>query len=205
VAALHLASAEPPLFRAAYLIDPVDSTGGDDEPSAVEALRPLGKAFGVSGARLAGRPPTCAAALAPREGSPRRAAHLQEGHAHLPVAGRLVCPPLSPPPPPRPPAAGIVGPCNPEDRTSGFWDAAGPGSWRETLRHGGHVQFCNVTSWLVEEALDALCGKGNDTHEARFCSSAGARGRFFGRWGPERRSAEGGEGAAWGCFLLPTP
>jgi hypothetical protein len=59
-----------------------------------------------------------------------------------------------------------VGPCNPKDRTRGFWQVAGPGSWRETVLRGGHAQFCNISNWLVEHALDALCGRGNDTHQA---------------------------------------
>ncbi|KAI8469863.1 MAG: hypothetical protein J3K34DRAFT_521872 [Monoraphidium minutum] len=63
-------------------------------------------------------------------------------------------------------AAGIVGSCNPPDRTKGFWEVAAPGSWRETLRRGGHAQFCNISSWVVERALDMLCGAGGDSHEA---------------------------------------
>ncbi|KIZ06195.1 chlorophyllase I [Monoraphidium neglectum] len=111
LAALHLASRTPPLFTTAYLIDPVDSHGGEDDPSAVEALRGRGQRFGIA-------------------------------------------------------AAGVVGPCNPKDRTRGFWQVAGPGSWRETVLRGGHAQFCNISNWLVEHALDALCGRGNDTHQA---------------------------------------
>ncbi|GBF91171.1 chlorophyllase [Raphidocelis subcapitata] len=63
-------------------------------------------------------------------------------------------------------AAGVSGPCNPADRVEGFWEVAGPGSWRERLLHGGHVQFCNITSGMVKRALDLICGKGGDTHEA---------------------------------------
>lgn len=64
-----------------------------------------------------------------------------------------------------PTAAGIAGPCNPRQRTAGFWEAAAAGSWREVLVHGGHAQFCDISGGFERRALDLLCGRGNDTHE----------------------------------------
>ena len=54
IAALHLAAESGPRFAAAYLIDPVDSDGGDDDPSAVALLAGRGLRYGISAAGVAG-------------------------------------------------------------------------------------------------------------------------------------------------------